>query len=182
MDTEDVARSPRYSLPAQSSAKIQLPPDDVQNHLIETYFLHIHPQFPLLDEHQLRNYANREAIRADPNHPKLSNPPSRILMLALCAYSTCFSPTLGGAAAAVGALGVEHSSAGGVLADIWYEEARTTLFSSTLRRRCGIDTVQTIVLMAMREHGRSQDYQAWLLLGESAIANIGREQDAEDCV
>ena len=88
-------------------------------------------------------------------------------MMALCAYSACFSPTLGGAASNVAALGEDNAAAGGILADIWYEEARGMLLTFTLRKRCGLDTVQALVLLAMREHGKGQDFQAWLLLGEN---------------
>ena len=97
--------------------------------------------------------------------------------MALCAYSACFSPTLGGAASDVGALGVDNVAAGGILADIWYEEARSMLLTSTLRRRCGLDTVQAVVLMALREHGKGQDFQAWMLLGEHGCFLRGHTHD-----
>jgi hypothetical protein len=60
-------------------------------------------------------------------------------------------------------------AAGGILADIWYEEARSMLLTFTLRRRCGLDTIQAIILLALRAHGKGQDFQAWLLLGKSLI-------------
>jgi hypothetical protein len=167
-DAEDPTRSPFFRASGLTTAptpKIQLPPKDVQNHCIETYLKFVHPQFPLLDEAQLRSYASQNGSQGSTPKPSFV-PTSRILMLSLCAYSACFSPTLGGAASSVTALGLDNASAGGILADIWYEEARSMLMSSTLRRRCGLDTIQAVVLMAMREHGKAQDFQAWLLLGE----------------
>jgi hypothetical protein len=143
-----------------ANPQIETPPKEVQDHLIQLHLLHVHPLLPFLDRDQLVAYVSAETTAQKSDR----SPPSRILILAICAYSACLSPTLGGLAPDVDSLNQE-SSAGGSLAEFWAEEARSTLMASTLKRRCGIDTIQTIILLVLRDHGKAQHFQAWLWLG-----------------
>jgi hypothetical protein len=146
--------------PTSTIPQIQVPPKQVQDHLIQIHLQHVHPLLPFANGEQLLAYVSGE------NPAQMTNqmPPSRILILALCAYSACLSPTLGGLAPDIDSLDQERS-AGGSLAELWAEEARSTLMASTLRRRCGVDTIQTIILLVLRDHGKAQHFQAWLWLG-----------------
>lgn len=62
-----------------NSTNIELPPAHVQQHLAEIYLQDVHPVFPLL---------SRSSIISRSYKP-------RSLVLALCAYCACLSPTLG---------------------------------------------------------------------------------------
>jgi hypothetical protein len=158
LEVEDVARIDSTTL---AIPQIPIPPKQVQDHLIQIHLQHVHPLLPFVDRDQLLAYVSAEspAQMTDPS------PPSRTLILALCAYSACFSPTFGGLAPDIDSLN-DESTAGGSLAELWSEAARSTLMVSTLKRRCGIDTIQTIILLVLRDHGKAQHFQAWLWLGQ----------------
>ncbi|ESK94819.1 nitrogen assimilation transcription factor nira [Moniliophthora roreri MCA 2997] len=54
--------------------------------------------------------------------------------------------------------------AGKIAADLWYEQARTSL-NSLLRKPGRLETVQALLLLALRDHGKGAEGQAWLLVG-----------------
>ncbi|KIY72301.1 hypothetical protein CYLTODRAFT_323481, partial [Cylindrobasidium torrendii FP15055 ss-10] len=61
---------------------------------------------------------------------------------------------------------------GKIASDLWYEQARTAV-SKIMRKGCKLETVQTLLLLAMRDHGNGAEGQAWLLVG--AAVRIGQE-------
>jgi hypothetical protein len=117
----------------------------------------VHPLMPLLDEAELWRYMETPSDEGTPTLP-------RNLIFALCSYAACFSPNVGGIASSINTFGGD--SAGGTLAEIWSEEVWTSLLTVDLRRRCSLDAVQTLCLVALRELGKGQDFQAWVMLGE----------------
>ncbi len=141
----------------QSMSRVQLPPKDVQVHLLHVYLETVHPEFPLLDESEIWRYMESSSDGGTPSLP-------RNLIFAVCSYAACFSPNCGGLAASINTFGGD--SAGGTLAEIWSEEAWTSLLTVELRRRCSLDAVQTLCLIALRELGKGQDFQSWIMLGE----------------
>jgi hypothetical protein len=54
--------------------------------------------------------------------------------------------------------------AGKVAADLWYEQARIVM-NASLRKGSKLETVQTLLLLALRDHGKGNEGQAWLLVG-----------------
>lgn len=87
---------------ASGPMHIELPPAHIQQHLAEIYLQDVHPIFPLL---------SRSSIISRSYKP-------RSLVLALCAYCACLSPTLGSDDAGSGAAGVGDATR--IAAEIWY--------------------------------------------------------------
>ncbi|KAK7049820.1 hypothetical protein VNI00_005250 [Paramarasmius palmivorus] len=54
--------------------------------------------------------------------------------------------------------------AGKIAADLWYEKAREAL-NPLLRKPGRLETVQALLLLALRDHGKGAESQAWLLVG-----------------
>ncbi|KAF9042780.1 hypothetical protein BDZ89DRAFT_1128393 [Hymenopellis radicata] len=63
---------------------------------------------------------------------------------------------------------------GKIAADLWYEQARTGL-GAVVRKETRLETIQALVFLALRDHGRGNESQAWLLIG-TAI-RMGQELD-----
>ncbi len=154
--------SPEAGSTPENVSKVQLPPKAIQVHLMQVYLDTVHPQIPLLDEGDLRAYMEGPDANGTAKLP-------RNLILAICCYSACFSPTCGGLAPSINTFGGD--SAGGTLAEIWSEEAWNSVFAVDLKRRCSLDVVQTLCLIALREGGKGQDFQAWILVGQS-VRNV----------
>jgi hypothetical protein len=85
------------------------------------------------------------------------------MLLALCAYSGRLSPSLDPATS--GILSGTAGEAGKVAADLWYEQSRTAM-SAGMRKGSSVETVQALLLLAFRDHGRGYESQAWLLIGK----------------
>ncbi|KAF9465952.1 fungal-specific transcription factor domain-containing protein [Collybia nuda] len=83
------------------------------------------------------------------------------MLLALCAYSGRLSPSLDSTTS--GILG-GTGEAGKVAADLWYEQSRTAV-SADMKKGSSVETVQTLLLLSLRDHGRGFESQAWLLVG-----------------
>jgi hypothetical protein len=89
-----------YGAPVPTHA--DLPPAHIQQHLAEIYLQDVHPVFPLLSRSSIisRNYKPRS------------------LVLALCAYCACLSPSLGSDDSGGGAAGVGDATR--IAAEMWY--------------------------------------------------------------
>ncbi|PBK89054.1 hypothetical protein ARMGADRAFT_350456 [Armillaria gallica] len=128
--------------------QIDLPPQHILTNLIDVYYTHVHPSYPLLPPRHLIE-------------PKLTAPTvsegTTCLMLALCAYAGRLSPSNP-------ALTVFGGDPSKIAADLWYEQARTAM-SALLRKGSRLESVQTLLLLALRDHGRGSEGQAWLLIG-----------------
>ncbi|KAK0444279.1 uncharacterized protein EV420DRAFT_1751901 [Desarmillaria tabescens] len=128
--------------------QVDLPPEHILTNLIDVYYTHVHPSYPLLPPRHLIE-------------PKLTAPTvpegTTCLMLALCAYAGRLSPSNP-------ALTVFGGDPSKIAADLWYEQARTAM-SALLRKGSRLESVQTLLLLALRDHGRGSEGQAWLLIG-----------------
>lgn len=141
--------------------QIQLPPPELQVHLIGLYLDHMDSQLPFVDSDALRTYV----VSISTKSPKrLETSPNRLLILAICAYASCCSSASRNAANDNGISLTSITSDS--LGEIWAGEARSFLMSSSLRRRCDIETVHGMMILVMRDMGCAQYFQAWLWLGE----------------
>ncbi|KAJ7182720.1 hypothetical protein C8R43DRAFT_940827 [Mycena crocata] len=121
---------------APTTTPADLPPPNVRATLLATYRTAVHPSLPILSPAQCTS---------------LSDTHTPMLLLALCAYTARLAPPA--------------ASSTRVAADLWYESA-STLLNATLRRRSvQIDAVQTLLLLALRDHGRGRDAMAWRGIG-----------------
>jgi len=55
--------------------------------------------------------------------------------------------------------------AGKVAADLWYEQARSSL-SVLLKKESSLELVQATLLLALRDYGKGSGSQAWVLVGK----------------
>jgi hypothetical protein len=143
------------------SLQIQLPPPELQAHLIGLYLDHMDSQHPFVDGAALKAYVSSILIKS-PKRQETS--PNRLLILAICAYASCCSaaPRAATADNGISLTSVTSDSLG----EIWAGEARNFLMSSSLRRRCDIETIHGMMILVMRDMGCAQYFQAWLWLGK----------------
>lgn len=134
---------------------MDLPPIHIVSNLLDVYFQHVHRSFPFLPP--------RETIDALLSSSSSLSEGSTCLMLALCAYAGRLSPSPESANNAMSAFA---DDTGKIAADLWYEQARTGM-NSMIRKGSKLETVQTMLLLALRDHGKGNESQAWLLVGES---------------
>jgi hypothetical protein len=153
---EDVSPSAVSALVLPSADDGELPPRHVVSYLMDVFYLHVHPVFPFL-----LSRSELDTLLVTPTEG------GNGLLLALCAYSGRLSPSLGNPSIAV-SFGVA-GDAGKIAADLWYEQARKVL-NKTLRYRSKIETVQTLLLLALRDQGKGNESQAWLLLGKCLLS------------
>ncbi len=137
-----------------------LPPPHVLAGLIDVYYQHVHSSYPLL--------LPRRLLEPNLTGPNVSESMS-CLILALCSYSGRLSPSLDAAN-----LSMFGGDPGKIAADLWYEQARTAL-GAIVRKEARLETIQALVFLALRDHGRGNESQAWLLIG-TAI-RMGQELD-----
>ncbi|THH18800.1 hypothetical protein EW146_g2246 [Bondarzewia mesenterica] len=159
---------------------IELPPPHVLSQLIDIHYLHVHPTLPILPPKSTLSYMLTSSLNPTSTSPSASASEAHIcLILALCAYSGRLSPSVGHSLSssvtpmqtpthdhAVLMAMMGGLSPGKVAADLWYEQARTAM-NAALRRRGCVETVQTLLLLALRDWGKGNEGQAWLLVGES---------------
>jgi hypothetical protein len=138
---------------APSKDEIELPPNHILSQFLDVYYTHVHPVFPVLP---LRHSV--ETFSVSPTEVQMG------LLLALSAYIGRLSPSFVNplVAPAFGIVG----EMGKIAADLWYEQSRTIL-NGTLRKRSKIETIQTLLLLALRDQGKGNESQAWLLLGSA---------------
>jgi len=55
--------------------------------------------------------------------------------------------------------------AGIIAADLWYEQARTSL-SALLKKESSLELVQATLFLALRDYGKGSSSQAWVLVGK----------------
>ncbi|KAJ7887508.1 hypothetical protein B0H14DRAFT_1235256 [Mycena olivaceomarginata] len=127
------------ALPTSISASLpstDLPPPHMRAALLDTYRTVVHPALPILSPSQC---ASLPALEASP-----------MLLLALCAYTARLAPP---------------AVPTRIAADLWYESACALLSSALRRAVVQADTVQTLLLLALRDHGRARDALAWRGVG-----------------
>jgi hypothetical protein len=84
------------------------------------------------------------------------------LVLSICAYSGRLSLSTNPAANSIAGAG---GLAGKIAADLWYEQARTSL-STLLKKGSSLELVQASLLLALRDYGKGNENQAWVLVGK----------------
>ncbi|KAJ7768253.1 hypothetical protein B0H16DRAFT_311602 [Mycena metata] len=124
------------SFPPTAPPIADLPPQHLCAALLAAYHTDVHPSLPILSPTQC----------APPN-PLEATP---MLLLALCAYTARLAP-----------LAVPTR----VAADVWYESASALLFAALRRAVVSFDVVQTLLFLALRDHGRARDAMAWRGIG-----------------
>ena len=147
---------PVITLP--STQEVDLPPPHIVSYHLDIYFHHVHPSFPFLSP--------RSSIDALLSGSESFSPSEGTtgLLLALCAYSGQLSPSID--ASNNGGFGFGGAGdARKIATDLWYEQARTVM-NASLRKGRKFETVQTLLLLALRDHGKGNEGQAWLLVGK----------------
>lgn len=137
------------------------PPRDVQYYLVEHVTAHYQSLLPFLTIDGLRSSKTSQDDLAVPHDATLL---SANLILATCAFGLCVAPSAGGLTTHVDSLEADVK-AGGSLSAIWSEQVKTSVLSDVLRGKYTLDTVATMILIALREQGDSNDSQAWLWTG-----------------
>lgn len=166
LDVEDVQR---IGDNAFDSLQIQLPPPELQVHLIGLYLDYMETQLPFVNVVSLRSYITSIANKTP---KRLDTSPNRLLILAICAYASCCSSAASQSSAPDNGISLTSITSDS-LGEIWAGEARNFLMTSSLRRRCDIETVHGIMILVMRDMGCAQYFQAWLWLGKQYFTSGG---------
>src|SRR5258708_458626 len=141
---------------SQGTVSIELPPVPVQHHLAKVYLQCVHPIFPLLSRSAILSRATK----------------SRTLVLALCSYCACLTPSDEGNSSPIAkAMGTGDASR--IAADMWYEQARAHVMTQNVRRPADLETIQTLLFLVMRDQGRGKESQAWILMGRWLKRRLG---------
>ncbi|KAJ7088701.1 hypothetical protein C8R44DRAFT_751803 [Mycena epipterygia] len=135
---------------APTPTPADLPPPHIRAALLATYRAAVHPSLPILSPAQCAS------LSLDANVTSALSP---MLLLALCAYTARLAPPA--------------ASPTRVAADLWYESAAALLSSDLRRAAIQTDAVQTLLLLALRDHGRGRDAQAWR--GVGAAVRVAQE-------
>ncbi|KAJ7489304.1 hypothetical protein FB451DRAFT_686606, partial [Mycena latifolia] len=143
---------------APTPTPADLPPPHVRGALLSTYRAAVHPSLPILSPAQISAFSDSSNAPAD----------SPMLLLALCAYTARLAPP--------------SASPTRVAADLWYESAAALLAAALRRAVINTDVVQTLLLLALRDHGRGRDAQAWRGVGAAvrAAQELGLDRDVKE--
>ncbi|KAF9450826.1 hypothetical protein P691DRAFT_809349 [Macrolepiota fuliginosa MF-IS2] len=144
--------TPANSMPL-SRSQLDLPPSHILSRLLDVYYQHSHPSYPLLP--------SRNTLDAILLSPGGKSEPLSTMMLSICAYSGRLSPTTHPSSDSMTGTG---GLAGKIAADLWYEQARTAL-SALLKKESSLELVQASLLLALRDYGKGNESQAWVLVG-----------------
>lgn len=133
--------------------QIDLPPSHILSRLLDVYYQHSHPSYPLLP--------SRSTLDTILLSPSSKSELLSTLVLSICAYSGRLSPSTHPASNSIAGTG---GLAGKIAADLWYEQARTAL-SALLKKGSSLELVQASLLLALRDYGKGNENQAWVLVG-----------------
>ncbi|KXN85631.1 Nitrogen assimilation transcription factor nirA [Leucoagaricus sp. SymC.cos] len=142
-------------LPLAPTNQIDVPPSHILSRLLDVYYQHAHPSYPLLP--------SRSSLDATLSSPCGKSEIWSTLVLSICAYSGRLSLSTNPAASNLLAGGT-GGLAGKIAADLWYEQARTSL-STLLKKGSSIELVRASLLLALRDYGKGNESQAWVLVG-----------------
>lgn len=146
--------TPLTLVPPPTTTEINIPPSHTLSRLLDIYYQHSHPSYPLLP--------SRATFDATLLSPSSKSGPLSTLILSICAYSGRLSSSTQSSsnlsAADTGGL------AGKIAADLWYEQARTAL-NALLNKGSTLELVQATLLLSLRDYGKGNESQAWLLVG-----------------
>ncbi|KAJ7472386.1 hypothetical protein B0H11DRAFT_2237048 [Mycena galericulata] len=140
---------------APTPAPADLPPPHVRAALLATYRAAVHPSLPIISPAQIVSLdASSSSAPSTSNMPTTVDT-SPMLLLALCAYTARLSPPAASPTRAA--------------AELWYEASSALLVSTLCRATIHIDAVQTLLLLALRDHGRGRDAMAWRAVGAASV-------------
>ncbi|KAF8628850.1 hypothetical protein AX17_005910 [Amanita inopinata Kibby_2008] len=149
-----------YSLP--STIGFELPPRHILSKMVDVYYLNVHPSFPFLP--------TRGTVESLLSSMPVQSESFTTVLLALCAYCGRLSPSAEDNLDTFSGTG----EAGRVAADLWYEQARTAV-NTCLRKGSSVEVVQALLLLALSDHGKGNESQAWLLVGMAV--RVGQDMD-----
>ncbi|EKM56762.1 uncharacterized protein PHACADRAFT_254069 [Phanerochaete carnosa HHB-10118-sp] len=163
---------------------VRLPPQEVQEHLLELYFSYVHAQLPIIHKQtfmemfRARNIGSASSPMSDASSPPPSQSsaggrPQRIptlLLLAMFSIAARYSGT-GGPAPAPG----EMWNAG----DSYMEDAKVLLHNIYAQSRP--TTCQALLLLGYREVGIGAMAQAWVYIGMAVrmAQDLGLHKNAD---
>lgn len=153
-----------------STNQLDLPPSHILSRLLDVFYQHSHPSYPLLP--------SRGTFDAILSSPSSKSELLSTLVLSICAYSGRLSPSTHPASNSFAGTG---GLAGKIAADLWYEQARTSV-STLLKKGSSLELVQASLLLALRDYGKGNESQAWILVGmyttlfvsQSNVAHVPR--------
>ncbi|KAH9937305.1 fungal-specific transcription factor domain-containing protein [Fomitopsis serialis] len=140
----------------EADSHVQLPPLEVQRHLVDLYFAWVHPFFPVIHkQHFLADFPLRdgESPDDDPAHHSTQKV-NKLLLLAMFSNAARY-----GTEALWNSIGENRSNAGAK----WAAGAREIINSVFQCSRPS--TVQALLLIGIREFGLGSMEQGWLLTG-----------------
>ena len=143
----------RNLIPSASANQFDLPPIHILSGLLDVYYQHVHPSYPVLP--------CRTSVDAVIISPSGKSDIWSTLMLSVCAYSGRLSVSANPTSISSGMGGL----AGMIAADLWYEQARTSL-SVLLKKESSLELMQATLLLALRDYGKGSESQAWVLVGK----------------
>jgi hypothetical protein len=141
-------------VPPSPTNPIDLPPSHILSRLLDVYYQHAHPSYPLLP--------SRTTLDTTLKSPSGKSEICSALVLSICAYSGHLSISMDPASNALTGSG---GPAGKIAADLWYEQARFSL-SGLLKKGPSLELVQVSLLLSLRDYGKGNETQSWILSGE----------------
>ena len=140
------ANAPSQDLPECSTISktdmqpLELPPRQILSSVIEVYYNAVWSTFPILP--------TRPTLEALLSSVPVHSYSFITVLLALCAYCGRLLP----------------SPADGAALDRWYGQARSGV-DTCIKKGSSVEVAQALLLLAMNDHGKGNDSQAWLLVG-----------------
>jgi len=146
------------------------------SHLLDIHYDYVHPIFPFLPGRKVVEDLGKCASATSANSVGTMRETSThategnmALLLAICGYAgqlspssdTTFTPSATKPSTMLGG-GIANK----IAADLWYEQARSLVMNRLRRAGSSLESVQTLLLCALRDQGKGRESQAWLLLGE----------------
>ncbi|CAG8600276.1 11594_t:CDS:2, partial [Acaulospora colombiana] len=154
---EMIASTQNYNLVKRSDL-MDLPTEDLSNHLLEIYFTHLHPILPVI--HKPRFF---DQLKDKEHLPQL-------LLNAIYSYAARFSdnPNL--------RKNPDDSDSAG---DIFFDRAKALLDNEYDKAR--VTTVQALVVLSIREYGAARVTRGWMYAGMAArmAQDLGMHRNSE---
>jgi hypothetical protein len=146
------------------------------SHLLDIHYDYVHPIFPFLPDRSVVDDLGKSASATTANSIGITGETRThategniALLLAICGYAGQLSPS-SDTASTPSATKPSTILGGGIAnkiaADLWYEQARSLVMNHLRRAGSSLESVQTLLLCALRDQGKGRERQAWLLFGE----------------
>lgn len=158
-DSPDYPFAPHPDIPSLSSPIfLELPPPHILSKIIDVYYNNVWPTFPF--------FPTRPTLESLLSSVAVKSETFSTVLLALCAYCSRLSPS------SEDILG--SGEAGKVAADLWYEQARSGVFTC-IRKGSSVEIAQALLLLALNDHGKGNETQAWIFVGMAV--RVGQDMD-----